>query len=80
MMVVVVGRHNHPHTLGRPGSEAWGDAWPVIQPMMEKVKETGNAIWFQDYFLPVANKDIHEERYFTYSYSPIRGETGKVIF
>ena len=76
----MVGRHKHPQFLGRPGRECWADVWPIIEPMMKSVVETGVATWLTDHFLPITTQGILEERYFTYSYSPLRIEGGKVLF
>ena len=47
-------------------------------PMWERVFATGEATWSED-FLYVINRTLpREEGYFTFSYAPIRDDTGKV--
>lgn len=44
--------------------------------MLENVRASGKAIYVQDELLPIYNYDLNitEERYFTFSYSPIHIE------
>jgi PAS domain S-box-containing protein len=71
--------HKHPHlALGKPGHEAWGEIWHVIGPMLEGVRATGQATWSDDQLLVIDRAGYLEESYFTFSYSPIGIETGRV--
>jgi PAS domain S-box-containing protein len=73
-----LGVTKHPGWLGRSGRECWSEIWSVMAPMLESVFATGEATWSED-FLDVLDRNIpHEEGYFTFSYSPIRDDAGKV--
>ena len=73
---VIAGKH--PHALGRPGREVWPEIWDIIGPMLESVVRDGAATWSEDQFLPLERRGFAEETYFTFSYSPIRDESGGV--
>lgn len=67
----------HPHILGKTGFEAWGEIWDVIYPMFQTVFQ-GEATWSNDQLLFLTRNNYLEECYFTWSYSPIRDESGQV--
>ncbi|MGH3472412.1 MAG: ATP-binding protein [Nocardioidaceae bacterium] len=68
----------HPAALGRPGREVWWDIWGVIGPMLSGVMQSGAATWSDDLMLPVISSGRPEERYFTFTYSPIIATDGRV--
>src|SRR4051812_4837637 len=68
----------HPHAMGACGREVWPEIWHIIGPMLEGVVNEGRATWSEDQFLPLERYGFPEECYFTFSYSPIRDETGGV--
>ncbi|WP_445171897.1 ATP-binding protein, partial [Microcoleus sp.] len=68
----------HPKALGRPGQEVWSEIWDIIGVQLESVLETAQATWSEDMLLLVDRYGYTEEAFFTYSYSPIFLETGKV--
>src|ERR1700733_2607118 len=68
----------HPAALGRPGRECWPEIWPTIRPMLEGVLRLGEATWSNDFLLPLERNGYSEECYFTFSYSPIRDESGGI--
>ena len=69
----------HPEALGAPGSVVWSEVWDVVGPMLESVARTGVATWSDDLMLMLASSGRPEERYFTFTYSPIIAARG-VIF
>src|SRR5581483_8721882 len=73
-----LGRAKHPAFLGRSGRDCWREIWPVIGPMLEGVYATGEATWSEDLLLSLDRNLPQEETYFTFSYSPIRGDDGAV--
>jgi hypothetical protein len=76
--IPILGVKKHPGWLGRSGRECWSEIWPVMGPMWEGVFATGEATWSED-FLYVLDRNLPlEEGYFTFSYSPIRDDAGKV--
>ncbi len=74
----VLGRSKHPQALGSPGRQVWPEIWHIIGPMLEGVLAQGKATWSDDQLLPLDRNGYLEEAYFTYSYSPILGDGGKV--
>jgi PAS domain S-box-containing protein len=68
----------HPAALGRPGRECWPEIWPTIRPMLEGVLQRGEATWSNDFLLRLERNGYPEECYFTFSYSPIRDESGGI--
>lgn len=73
----MLGDSKHPQFLGGSGQECWAEIWDVIGPMMEQVIETGEATWSEDLPLLMRRHGYLEETYFTFSYSPIRDESGR---
>ena len=73
----MLGAAKHPQFLGRSGQECWAEIWNVIGPMMDQVIATGEATWSEDLMLMMRRHGYLEETYFTFSYSPIRDETGR---
>jgi signal transduction histidine kinase len=61
----------HPHALGEPGQQTWGEIWPIIKPQIDQVMETGEATWNINHLVPIYRNNILEEVYWTYSYSPV---------
>jgi len=68
----------HPRVLGAPASTLWPEAWHLLGPMMEQVVQSGVPTWSEDQFLLMDRHGFIEETYWTFSYSPIRGERGRV--
>ncbi|UQA56836.1 ATP-binding protein [Polyangium aurulentum] len=68
----------HPWALGRPGHEVWPEIWDTIGPMFEQVLSTGEATYSEDQLLPMRRHGYTEECYFNFTFSPIRGEGGRV--
>ncbi|MBZ5586834.1 MAG: PAS domain-containing protein, partial [Acidobacteriia bacterium] len=73
---IIAGKH--PAALGRPGRECWPEIWDIIGPMLHSVIENGEATWSDDLLLLLERHGYPEECYFTFSYSPIRDESGAV--
>lgn len=68
----------HPEAMGAPAREVWTEIWDVIGPMLDKVASTGEAVWTQNERLLLERHGFPEECYFTFSYSPIRDESGGI--
>ncbi|HEV8434978.1 MAG TPA: ATP-binding protein [Thermoanaerobaculia bacterium] len=69
----------HPHALGAPGRQVWGEIWDVIGPLLETVTRDGRATWSDDQLLLMNRYGFDEETYFTFSYSPITDEHGVAV-
>ena len=67
----------HPQALGQKGADCWQEIWPVIKPMIDKAF-TGGSTWSQNQLIPIYRNGMLEDVYWTFSYSPIKIETGKV--
>jgi signal transduction histidine kinase/CheY-like chemotaxis protein len=68
----------HPAALGRRGQFVWWDIWEPISPMLASVIATGEATWSNDLMLPMVTAGRRQERYFTFTYSPLVGQDGKI--
>ena len=68
----------HPESLGQNGPECWAEIWDVIGPLYTQVMVRGEPTWADDLLLPMDRHGYVEETYFTFSYSPIRDESGGV--
>jgi signal transduction histidine kinase/FixJ family two-component response regulator len=68
----------HPEALGQRGQYAWWDIWQPISPMLASVIATGEATWSRDLMLPMLTAGRRRERYFTFTYSPLIGDDGKI--
>ncbi len=68
----------HPWALGTAGREVWPEIWDVIGPMLNQVMERGEATVSEDLLLLLERDGYGEECYFSFSYSPIRDESGQV--
>ncbi|HET9079925.1 MAG TPA: SpoIIE family protein phosphatase [Trebonia sp.] len=66
----------HPAALGQPGAQVWWDIWDVVGPMLASVADTGVATWSDDLMLLLVNDGRRQERYFTFTYSPVLGPGG----
>ncbi|HUK16554.1 MAG TPA: response regulator [Bryobacteraceae bacterium] len=74
---IIAGKH--PAALGRPGRECWPEIWDIIGPMLHGVIERGEATRSDDLLLLLERHGYPEECYFTFSYSPIRDDSGTVV-
>ena len=64
---------NDPYAaLGRPAREIWKDIWETIGPLLRGVRATGDPILLKDQLFYLERKGLKEERYFTFSHSPLR--------
>ncbi|MBN1239198.1 MAG: response regulator [Gammaproteobacteria bacterium] len=68
----------HPLAMGAPAREVWPEIWHIIAPMLDRVMTFGEATWSENQRLLLERHGFTEETYFTFSYSPIRDETGQV--
>lgn len=67
-----------PEALGRPFSEVWAEAWPTVGPIAEAALR-GEATFIENFPVTVQRRGYPEEAFFTFCYSPVRDETGKVL-
>ena len=67
----------HPRALGRRFDEIWSEIWPDISPLIDAAM-AGQATYREDLPLVMNRKGYDEQTWFTFSYSPVRDESGKV--
>lgn len=68
----------HPQALGQKGKDCWPEIWPVISPMINQVMTGGLATWSEDQLVPIYRNGKIEDVYWTFSYSPVKDESGNV--
>ncbi|QDK81937.1 hypothetical protein EXU85_26335 [Spirosoma sp. KCTC 42546] len=68
----------HPSSLGQRGEQSWAESWPVIGPMIYTIMAGGDAVWFEDQKLPLYRDGQMGYAYWTYSFSPLIGDTDSV--
>jgi len=71
-------RDKHPASLAEPAAEIWAEIWDVAGPLARGVMEGGPATWIEDLQLFINSGTMAEETYFTFSYSPVPGDDGRV--
>ena len=74
----VLSSAKHPSALGKPAAEVWGEIWDICGPLADKVFEKGEASFVDEVRLLMNRGDFVEETYYSFSYSPIRDESGIV--
>jgi PAS domain S-box-containing protein len=67
----------HPHALGRPAMEVWAEAWADLKPLFNDVFD-GRPIHMEDFGLQLRRHGKLGEAHFSFSYNPVRDETGAV--
>ncbi|HTG98347.1 MAG TPA: PAS domain-containing protein, partial [Burkholderiales bacterium] len=68
----------HPRALGRPARDSWDDIWADVGPQADLVMHKGQATWNERVHLRMERHGFPEDTWFTWSYSPIRDESGGV--
>jgi len=66
-----------PEALGRSFRDIWAEAWDTIGPIAEQAY-SGEATFIEDFPLVIDRFGHPEQAYFTFCYSPIRDENGRV--
>jgi PAS domain S-box-containing protein len=72
----VLGKR-HPDALGQPFEQVWSDIWGQIGPLVDSVLK-GEAIWVEDLCIPMQRNGYAEEAWFSFSYTPLRADSGEV--
>ncbi len=67
----------HPQSMGQDFSECWASAWPVIGEAFGRAL-AGEASFLENQRMFLDRNGYLEETFFTFSFSPIRDETGGV--
>jgi len=69
----------HPRGFGRPYREIWPDTYPLIYPWMRHVLDSGGTWRVDRAHIPVTRHGFDEEAYFTFTFSPLRDDDGRVM-
>jgi PAS domain S-box-containing protein len=75
--VPILGKR-HPAAFGLPAQPTWHEIWSVVGPQADAVMQRGEATWNERVLLVMERHGYTEDTWFTWSYSPILDETGKV--
>jgi PAS domain S-box-containing protein len=67
----------HPLALGRRFKDVWSEIWDDISPIVAMAMD-GKASYFENLPLTMHRKGYDEQTWFTFSYSPVRDESGRV--
>ena len=67
----------HPQALGARFYDIWSEIWPDISPLIDAAM-AGQASYRDDLPLVMNRKGFDEQTWFTFSYSPVRDESGAV--
>ena len=67
----------HPHSMGQNFSECWKEAWPVIGEVHDSAL-AGDKAFLEVQQIFLERHGYVEECFFTFSFSPIRDEAGRV--
>ena len=67
----------HPRALGRRFYDIWSEIWADISPLIDAAM-AGQATYREDLPLRMNRKGYDEQTWFTFSYSPVRDESGHV--
>ena len=68
----------HPQALGRPARENWSELWSDLEPLLQRVLQTGETVFAKDRPFYIERHGYPENVYFDISYSPVRDEAGLV--
>jgi PAS domain S-box-containing protein len=63
--------------MGAPFHSIWAEIWPDISPLIDAAM-AGEAVYREDLRLIMNRRGFDEQTYFTFSYSPVRDEAGRV--
>jgi signal transduction histidine kinase/CheY-like chemotaxis protein len=69
----------HPRGFGMPYREIWPDTYPLIYPWMRHVLDTGGTWRVDREHIPVTRHGFDEEAYFTFTFSPLRDDDGRIM-
>lgn len=64
--------------LGARGRDHWAEIWSIIGPDVDAVMERGEATWHHDHLVPITRNGHLEDVYWTYGYSPVRDDDGRI--
>lgn len=66
-----------PSAIGRSFADVWAEVWASIRPIAEKAY-SGTPTFIENFPLVINRNGYEEQAYFTFCYSPLRGDDGKI--
>ena len=66
----------HPAVLGSPANEVWKEIWDQVGPRVEVCMRQNIGTYDESLLLLMERNGYPEETYYTFSYSPVPGDTG----
>jgi serine phosphatase RsbU (regulator of sigma subunit) len=75
----MLGTDKHPGAQGAPARVVWAEIWDDIGPLFDTVLTTGQPTLSRDMFLLMNRSGYTEETYFTFSYSPLSDDDGRIV-
>ncbi|MBT9370737.1 PAS domain-containing protein [Rhizobium sp. CSW-27] len=72
----ILGRK--PEAMGQPFGAVWSEVWAEMAPVARKAL-AGEATFVEDFPLTVQRNGYAEEAFFTFSYSPLRDDDGRIV-
>ena len=69
--------HKHPAAMGQAYFDVWPEVHETVAPLLDRV-DAGEAIQMDDLVLTLDRRDAPEEAHFSFSFTPVRDETGAV--
>jgi PAS domain S-box-containing protein len=73
--VDILGR-KHPAALGHAFEDIWAEIWQDIGPLARRAV-AGEPTYFENLPLMMTRKGFEEQTWFTFSYGPLRGDSGQ---
>ncbi len=65
------------NALGRPTQDVWSEVWDDVRPLVDSAL-AGEATWQEDMHLTMQRNGFPEDTWWTFSYAPVRDESGRV--
>jgi signal transduction histidine kinase len=77
--IPVLSAAKHPRSLGKPAAQVWAEIWHLCGPLADRVFSESAASYASDVQLFMDRGDFLEETFYSFSYSPILDESGRVV-
>ncbi len=69
--------NKHPHALGRPAIENWGELWDDLKALLDRVRTTGEPVYAKDRPFYIERRGVPEQVTFDIAYSAVEDAAGK---
>ena len=70
--------NKHPRALGRPAIESWRELWDDLEPLLARVRTTGETVSARDRPFRIERRGYLEDVHFDISYSAVLDDAGGV--